>query len=235
MSRIGLKGYGRHARELAGRLTLAAAVWLALGLGVSAGVVWGFFEITEDVVEGDTRAFDRAVLLGINANTPDWLDAPMRFVTTLGYYPVVLALLATAMLGFYLAGRRLSAVLLLVSTAGGLALTTVLKQVFGRARPELFDSGVVETTFSYPSGHATVAVGFYGALTLLLAYGLRGWKRWTVAALGTSVVLLIGFSRLYLGVHYPTDVIAGFLATPLWLVCVGVVYAAWVSLRRVRG
>jgi undecaprenyl-diphosphatase len=90
---------------LAGRLTLAAAVWLVVGLSASAFVVWGFAEITEEVVEGESRAFDRAVLLWIEANVPGWLDGPMRAVTALGYYSVVLPLLAVISLAFYL--RRL--------------------------------------------------------------------------------------------------------------------------------
>ncbi len=219
---------------LTGRLTLAAAVWLAVGLAFSAFVVWAFAELTEGVIEGESRQFDRAVLLWIGANSPAWLDGPMRFFTALGYYWVVLPLLAAATLGFYLVNWRLSAVVLLVSTAGGAVLTTVLKAVFRRSRPELVDSGYTASFYSFPSGHATVAVGFYGALTLMLAYHLRGATRWAVVIVGASVVLLIGFSRLYLGVHYPTDVLAGFLAAPLWLVSVGTVYVLWISLRGLR-
>ena len=219
---------------VAGRLTLAAAAWLAVGLSASTFVVWGFAEITEEVVEGESRAFDRAVLLWIEANVPGWLDGPMRAVTALGYYSVVLPLLAVISLAFYLRGWTLSAVMLVISTAGGIFLTTVLKAVFRRARPEILDSGYTAGFYSFPSGHATVAVGFYGALALVLAYHLRGPARWAVALLGTSLVLFIGFSRLYLGVHYPTDVLAGFLAAPLWLVSVGGVYALWLSVRGLR-
>jgi undecaprenyl-diphosphatase len=106
--------------------------------------------------------------------------------------------------------------------------------VFRRARPELFDSGYTASFFSFPSGHATVAVGFYGALTLILAYRLRGPARWAVVSGGVLLVLLIGFSRLYLGVHYPTDVLAGFLAAPLWVISVGAVYVVWLSIRGLR-
>lgn len=221
-------------RWLADRLKLAAVVWLAAGLAVSAFVVWAFAELVDGVTEGESRRFDRAVLLWINTHSPEWLDGPMRLVTALGYYQVVIPLLAVTVLAFYLAGWRLSATLLLVSTAGGSLLTTVLKAVFGRARPELFDSGYAASFYSFPSGHATVAVGFYGALTLILAYRLHGYARWAVAAFGVLLMLLIGFSRLYLGVHYPTDVLAGFLAAPLWLVFVGAAYVAWLSIRGLR-
>ena len=230
-----LKGALRDLRRVAAdRLTLAAVVWLAVGLAVPAFVVWAFAEITEEVIEGESRAFDRAVLLWIEANVPGWMDGPMRVVTALGYYMVVVPLLAAIVLAFYLKGWRLSAVMLVISTAGGVFLTTVLKGVFRRARPEIVDSGYAAGFYSFPSGHATVAVGFYGALALILAYHLRGPARWAVVLLGTALVLLIGFSRLYLGVHYPTDVLAGFLATPLWLVSVGGVYALWLSVHGLR-
>ena len=225
---------GEIVRRLADRLTLAAVVWLTVGLAVSALVIWAFAELADGVVEGESRRFDRAVLLWIHAHSPEWLDGPMRLVTALGYGQVVLPLLAAVVFAFYLKGWTLSATLLLVSTVGGSLLTALLKAVFGRARPELFDSGYTGSFYSFPSGHATVAVGFYGALTLILAYRLRGIARSAVVACGVSLVLLIGFSRLYLGVHYPTDVLAGFLAAPLWVISVGVVYVVWLSVRGLR-
>lgn len=221
-------------RWVTDRLTVVAAVWLAVGLAASVFVVWAFIELADEVIEGDSRGFDRAVLLWINTHSPGWIDEPMRLVTALGYYWAVLPLLAVAVISFYRRGWRLSAVLLVVSTGGSIVLTTVLKVVFKRARPELFDSGYEASFYSFPSGHATVAVGFYGMLTVILAYRLEGLARWAVVASGIAVVLLIGFSRLYLGVHYPTDIIAGYLAALLWLVCVGGVYALWLSVRGLR-
>jgi len=229
-----LEARAEMLRKIADRLTLAAAIWLAAGLAFSAFVVWAFAELADEVVEGDSRRFDRAVLLWIHSHFPGWLDGPMRLVTALGYYWVVIPLLAVAVLAFYRKDWRLSAILLVVSTSGSILLTTVLKAIFERSRPELFDSGYTASFYSFPSGHATVALGFYGTLSLLLAYRLRGYARWLVAACGVSLVLLIGFSRLYLGVHYPTDVLAGYLAAPLWLVFVGVAYATWLSVRGLR-
>lgn len=221
-------------RRVADRLTVVSAAWLAAGLASSAFVIWAFTELADVVVEGESLAFDRAALLWIHSTFPGWLDGPMRIVTALGYYWFVLALLVVVAILFYRKGWKLSAILLLVSTAGSAVLTTVLKSVFQRARPELFDSSYHASFYSFPSGHATVAVGFYGMLTLVLAHRLRGKARWAVAVSGILVVLLIGFSRLYLGVHYPTDVLAGYLAALLWLVCVGGVYALWLSVRGLR-
>ncbi|HET7271662.1 MAG TPA: phosphatase PAP2 family protein, partial [Rubrobacter sp.] len=209
-------------------------VWLAAALAISAFVIWAFFELIDAVVEGESRRFDRVVLLWIHSTFPGWLNEPMRLVTALGYYWVVLPLLAVVIFLFYRRGWKLSAILLSVSTAGSILLTTFLKAVFERARPELFNSGYHASFYSFPSGHATVALGFYGMLTFILAYRLRGIARWAVAVSGVLVVLLIGFSRLYLGVHYPTDVLAGYLAALLWLVCVGAVYALWLSIRGLR-
>ena len=220
---------GRHLSRWLGQ---TLTVGLALGLLLSLGVILLFAKIAEDVIEGESRAFDTAVLLWIDAHTPDWLYGPMLVVTTLGYYWFVLPLLAFATIVFYRKRRRISAVLLPVATVGGMVLTTVLKTIFERDRPELFDSGYTASFYSFPSGHATIAVGFYGTLTLLLAMRLKGPKRWTVVALGVLLVLLIGFSRLYLGVHYPTDILAGYLAAPLWVSTIGLFYFLW---RAVRG
>ncbi len=214
------------------RLGLTLTVQLLSGLLLSLGVIALFAKIVEDVVEGESRRFDETVLLWIHTNSPTWLDEPMRIITALGYYWVVLPLLVAFAYAFYYRGRKVSAALLVVSTLGGVVLTTALKTVFKRVRPELFDSGYTASFYSFPSGHATVAVGFYGTLTLLLAWRLTGVRRWMVVAAGVSLVLLIGFSRLYLGVHYPTDVLAGFLAAPLWISFIGLCYFLWRTFRR---
>jgi len=220
------------SRRLSRRLGLTITVGLAAGLLLSLGVIALFAKIVEDVVEGESRRFDEAVLFWINANLPDWLYGPMLFVTALGYYWVVFPLLAVAVYAFHRKRRKVSAALLMIATVGSVGLSTTLKDVLQRTRPELFDAGYTASGYSFPSGHATVAVGFYGTLTLLVAWRLRGFWRWTIAAAGTFLVLLIGFSRLYLGVHYPTDVLAGFLAALLWVSFVGLCYFLWRTFRK---
>src|SRR5919205_1128370 len=110
------KGQREIVRWLADRLTVVAAAWLAAGLAFSAFVIWAFVGLTDEVVEGESRAFDRTVLLRIHSTFPGWLEGPMLIVTALGYYWVVLPLLALVVALFYRKGWRLSGVLLLVST-----------------------------------------------------------------------------------------------------------------------
>lgn len=196
---------------------------LIVGLAVSLGALAGFAALAEEVFTGESRRFDRAVLLWINATFPDWLDGPMRAITALGYYWVVIPLALLSAYGFYRRGLGTSAILILVSAGGAAVLATVLKIIFQRARPELFDSDYAASFYSFPSGHATIAVAFYGTLALLVALRLRGPRRWAVAVAGFVLVVLIGFSRLYLGVHYPTDVVAGYLAATIWTGAVGTV------------
>lgn len=212
-------------------LGLTLTVELVAGLLLSLGLILLFAKIVEDVVEGESRRFDETALLWIHANSPTWLDEPMRIITTLGYYWIILPLLAILAYAFYQRGRKVSAALLVISTVGGLVLTTTLKTVFQRSRPELFDSGYTASFYSFPSVHATLAVGFYGTLALLLAWRLSGLRRWAVAVLSIVLVVLIGFSRLYLGVHYPTDVLAGFLSAPLWISVIGLCYFLWRMFR----
>ena len=223
-------------KEISSRLSrwlgLALTVELAAGFLLSLGVISLFAKIVEEVVEGESRRFDEMMLLWINANSPDWLYRSMLFVTAFGYYWVVLPLSGLAVCAFYRWGWKISARLLVIATGGSIILTTTLKNVFQRARPELFDSGYTAAFYSFPSGHATIAVSFYGTLTLLVAWRLKALWRWAVAVTGVALVLLIGFSRLYLGIHYPTDILAGFLAAPLWVSFIGLCYFLWRTLRR---
>src|SRR5918992_24131 len=98
------RGRGETFRKLRDRLTLAAAVWLAVGLATSAFVIWAFAELADGVVEGESRRFDRAVLIWIHTHSPEWLEAPMRLITALGYYWIVLPLLIAAVSAFYFKG-----------------------------------------------------------------------------------------------------------------------------------
>lgn len=217
-------------RRVSRHLWLAVTFELVAGLLVSLGALWAFVGLSEEVFEGETARLDTAVLLWINSTFPAWLGLPMRLVTALGYPRVVVPLLLAVAYLFYRRGLKLHGLLLVVSVSGAAILGNALKLFYERARPELFDSGYTASFFSFPSGHAVTAASFYGLLTFLVSRRLGGPARWFVVAGGASLVLLIGFSRLYLGVHYPSDVVAGYLAAALWVGTVVSALVLWRSL-----
>lgn len=193
-----------------------------------SGMAFAFSQIADEMVEGETRAFDEAVLLALRQPGdaarpigPWWLEAAMIDITSLGGW-TVLTLLTTAVVVYLLiTARRSAAVLVLVSIAGGALISTGLKIGFARPRPELVDHLVNVSSASFPSGHAMLSAVTYLTLGVLLA---RTETRRTVRGFifGTAVflTLIIGASRVYLGVHYPTDVLAGWCLGAAWaLVC----------------
>lgn len=217
-------------RRASRHLSLAVTFELVGGFLISLGTLWAFAELSGEVFEGETRRLDTGVLLWIHSTFPAWFGWPMRLVTALGYPWVVTPLLLLAVYVFYRKNLKLSAVLLLVSVPGAAILGTSLKSLYGRARPELFESGYAAPSYSFPSGHAVTAISFYGVLALLAARRLEGWRRWVVAVAGAALILLVGFSRLYLGVHYPSDVLAGWSLGSAWALASW--FAAHPAIRR---
>ena len=213
------------------RLAMQQAVPL-LALAVCAGGVLGFAELSE-VLQGDGQRFDQRVLLALRQpGAPDlpigpaWLQLTMRDLTALGGIPV-LGLFAIISLGYLVLARQRQAVLLLLlSLPGGLLLSTLMKTMFGRPRPELVAHLVEVQTASFPSGHAMLSAVGYLTIGALLA-GATPHRRLQGYILGVAVLLtlLVGISRVYLGVHWPTDVLAG------W--CLGAAWATgcWLALR----
>lgn len=228
MSSEGLMG------KISRYLSVAITLELVIGLALSVGTLWIFAELAGEVLEGETQRLDTALLTWIHSTFPGWLGTPMRLVAVLGYPWAVVPLLILAVGAFYLNGLKFSAALLLVSVPGSAILGTALKSFYERTRPELFETGYEAPFYSFPSGHAITAVSLYGIITLLTAQRLEGWRRWVVATAGAALVLLIGFSRLYLGVHYPSDVLAGYLAATFWVATVGIAFKFWQSLWNAR-
>jgi undecaprenyl-diphosphatase len=203
-----------------GRLELTALL-VMLMIGVSLKL---FFEITDDVLEGDTLDFDRTILLALrvpgqpeNPLGPRWLELAARDVTSLGSITVIVGV-TLATIGYLLMVRRIpSALLVAASVGGGMLWSFWLKDGFGRARPDLVPHGTEVLTASFPSAHAMMSAVAYLTLGALLArvHSRRRLKIYllTVAIL---VTLLIGASRVYLGVHWPTDVLAGWIGGTCW-------------------
>jgi undecaprenyl-diphosphatase len=168
-------------------------------------------------MEGSTQAFDDAVLKWISANRPPWVETAMLEITFLGTGLVVMVLVGVAALFLWLTQHRYSAALLLVSTAGGLLLNSVLKAGFSRPRPQIFTWGTHALTSSFPSGHAMSAAVVYGTVAYLAArLQKRLWARALTLFVAFLLIVLIAASRLFLGVHYPSDVFAGLLVGLAW-------------------
>lgn len=192
-------------------------IFLICSIVVAAVATWLFGEIAEIVTAGKTQAFDEAVLRWLGAHRTKSLDSAMLEITTLGTGIVVMTVVAVSALFLSLTRHRYSALLLLVATAGGLILNTVLKLFFDRPRPHVIVWETHAASSSFPSGHAMSATIVYTCVAYLAARLARHrWQRWTVMFIAAFVVILISTSRLYLGVHYPSDVLAGAVVGLAW-------------------
>jgi undecaprenyl-diphosphatase len=210
-------------RQVWSRLRQLDLIELSLLLLVS-GLLLAFSKLASEVMEGETDAFDRMVLLALRNPAdpthpvgPAWLEIFFRDLTSLGSLPVV-GLVAAVVMGFlWVSGRPAAARLILVSVSGGSILSVMLKSLFLRPRPELFPHGVEAHLTSFPSGHAMLAAVVYLTLGALLAH-VQTQPRVRSYCLGVGIVLtlLIGISRVYLGVHWPTDVFAGWCVGSAW-------------------
>lgn len=207
----------RNAAGRANTLIGALGIFLIAGFAIAAAGTLGFAELAEHVRSGSTTDFDDSVLRWLGAHHSKLLDATMLEVTALGTGMVVLAIAGIAGLFLVLTRHRYSALLLLASTAGGLILNGILKAGFDRPRPQIFAWGTNAVSSSFPSGHAMSAAIVYGTVAYLAArLQRRGWARVLTMLIALVLIVLIAVSRMYLGVHYPTDVLAGLIIGLSW-------------------
>src|SRR5689334_3702817 len=203
--------------DRAGSLLGALGILLVAGVVVAGFCTWAFSEIAETVMAGGTQAFDEKVLRWIYAHHTHSLDAAMIEITALGTGTVLLMIVCVAALFLTLTKHKYSALLLLVATGGGLLLDMVLKLQFNRPRPHVFIWGTQAFGSSFPSGHAMGATVTYSTVAYLAArLHRRSWARWLTMLMALVVIFLIGVSRMYLGVHYPSDVLAGAIMGLAW-------------------
>lgn len=195
-----------------------------------------FALLAAEVFEGDTQAFDNRILMALRRADnrsipigPPWLRAGALDITALGS-PTVLGLATLAVCGFLLLQRMArTATFVFIATIGGWFLNETLKEVFQRARPAIVPHLQNVMTLSFPSGHAMNSAAVYltlGALTMRLAD--RRVTKWYCMAAAMLLTFLVGTSRIFLGVHYPTDVLAGWLLGMTWAL------ACWTVERRIE-
>jgi membrane-associated phospholipid phosphatase len=196
----------------------AVGLPLAIALGVLTIGAWAFGAVAEEVAEGDTATDDQRLADWLHGRATDPLTDVFRAVTWTGnggFLAVVVLVAAILLLR-----RRLVSDALFVALAfvGAEVITFGMKQGFRRERPFFQDPLATASSFSFPSGHSLVSLAVYGSIALVVARHARS-RRVAAAALGVAAVwiLAIGFSRLYLGVHFLSDVVAGFAAGAAWL------------------
>jgi undecaprenyl-diphosphatase len=214
----------------------AREAWTLVALLVAAGALWLFIELADEVVEGETATVDERVLLMLRAPGdttdplgPPWVEELARDATGIGGAGF-LTFLTLASAGFLvLQRRRHLAVYLLAAVAGGTFVSTLLKLGFDRSRPHLVPHGSFVYTSSFPSGHSMLSAVTFLTLGALLASAQTNLAiRAYLIGLATFLTVVVGISRVYLGVHWPTDVLAGWTAGAAWTLL------GWAFAKRLR-
>jgi undecaprenyl-diphosphatase len=202
---------------------------------VIAGGLWGFVELLEVARATTPHSFDRDILLAFRtAGDPNdpigplWVEEAMRDLTALGSTSVLIFIVLSVYVYLLLTGRAKTALFIFFSIAGGQLLSSLLKLGVDRPRPDLVSHLAEVYTLSFPSGHAMLSAVTYLTLGSLLARVLPGrLLKSYVLAVAVIATLLVGISRVYLGVHWPSDVLAGWCAGSAWaMLC-------WLISRRV--
>ena len=195
--------------------------------GLAAALLGAFSMVADEVLEGDTTVFDETVTRffreGGNLNDPwgpTWLEEAVRDVTAMGSFTILGFVLVVAVVWLSLSGKGRTAAFVAFSVIGGTIVSTGLKMLFDRPRPDV-EAATRVFTASFPSGHATVSAVVYLTLGLLLAEATANRPlKYFFIGLGIFMTLAVGISRVYFGVHYPTDVIAGWSIGAAWsLLC----------------
>lgn len=200
---------------------------------------WGIVELAEGVVGRPAGDFDESLLLAFRQGPdhseligPAWFEKITLDLTVLGGATFA-ALLALIVVGYLLVSRHpMRALEVALSTAGGGAAALLLKEVFERPRPELVEPLYEVTSASYPSGHATMAAVVYLTLAILIArFAQNHRQQLYVMATALLLVLVVGLTRVILGVHYPTDVLAGWTLGLLWALFSWLLVDYWETAR----
>ena len=228
----GLRFIARHI----GSFYTALGIVLVAGAALAVAGTWAFVQIAEIVREGASQEFDDAVLEWMGAHQTPLLEKVMFEITLLGTGIVVMTIVFISALFLWLSEHRFSALLLVIATWGGVVINSLLKNTFDRPRPQVFEWGAHVLTSSFPSGHAMSSTIAYGTVAYLAArLQKRRWSRWVTFIIAGTLILLISASRLYLGVHYPSDVLAGSLMGLAWAgFCMAILEGIQVFKRRYR-
>lgn len=199
-----------------------------LTLLIAVACLFLFSWIAEEMLEQDTRRFDSYVRSAIHHFASPQLTSFMIAMTDIGSWMGVVPIGITVLWILLARKKRGAAVLFAVSVFGGLVLDAALKISFHRPRPTPFFGFPLPMSYSFPSGHALVSFCFFGVLAWIITQHLSArWQRVLIWIAAVVLIALIGLSRIYLGVHYPSDVAAGYLAAAVWVSAIELVGKRW--------
>ena len=211
---------------------------MLLAMSVVAAGIWGFVQVAGEVVEGDTQVLDERILLALRQPDnpqepigPHWMEEVGRDFTALGGF-AVLILVTFAVLGYLWLDRKYGALwFVMAAIFGGFALSMGLKAAFSRPRPEIVPHLSLVYTSSFPSGHSMMSAVVFLTLGAMLGRFVTSLAlKFYFLSLAVVLSLCIGLSRVYMGVHYPTDVLAGWAAGMAWATLCWLV-ATWLQRR----
>jgi undecaprenyl-diphosphatase len=213
---------------------VAFGIFLLSGTAVAIVCTYAFAKLAGHVQSGRTQKFDETVMRWIAAHQYPVVEQTMLEVTALGTGVVVAMVVFVAAMFLWLNKHKHSALLLMIATFGGILLNSLLKLGFDRPRPQIFKWGTYAASSSFPSGHAMSSIIVYGTVAYLAArLQRRAASRALTLSFAALVIILICVSRLYLGVHYPSDIAAGLVIGLAWAgFCMAILEAAQLYAKR---
>ena len=195
----------------------ARAGQVSLGLGGAALAFGIFVRITRELVEGEVGGIDSAILHDVERMRSPWLTSAAVDVTALGSITLVVLFSAFTLLVLLVLRDRMGALQLLAASAGAGVFTIVAKDLIERSRPAAADQLIVVSGYSYPSGHSVSTSALYLTIAIIAGrYIQHSGARTAIFLAVAAVFSLVGFSRVYLGVHYATDVVSGLSLGVAW-------------------
>lgn len=213
----------RRVINFFGSLRLALGSLLFFGMTMAIAALFFFGWLAGEMLEGDTRRFDESARNFVHESANPALTVVMQTASFLGSTLFLTVFGVAVVIALYLRNHRRGAILLTITTIGAGVLLVLLKLAFRRARPEPFFDTVLPASYSFPSGHSLAAFCFYGALAEILSERTsKLWQQILIWISAAVMILLIGISRIYLGVHHPSDVVAGYAVGLIWVMTIAI-------------
>jgi len=213
----------RRAINFTGSVRIALGSVLFFGMALALAALFFFAWMADEIAEGDTLRFDEYIRGFVHQFAFPALTILMQIASFLGSTLFLTLFGISVVIALYLKKHRRGAIIFTITTIGASLLLVSLKLTFRRARPEPFFDTILPASYSFPSGHSLASFCFYGALAAIITVRIEKlWLKILFLLAAAILILLIGISRIYLGVHYPSDVLAGFAVGLIWVITIAV-------------